>query len=490
MKWKILIVEDDINFRYAIRELVSWDEYGFEVVGEAVNGRQALEILKEKEVNIVLTDMEMPIMDGVTLTAKIKKLYPNIRIVALSAFDDFSFVKESMRLGAEDYILKQDLSTDTIIGVLQSLCEKSLNEQKRHQFQKELLDYIQEKTQKIDSESNLYNELKTRRNMTLCLVKSKREIHGQEEQRYEGNLILCMKAEEDFWIFLYQLPRVHSKSEEAVFQIEILSRMRERFQGDVQIGVSDLIGDFSGLPSMYKMAKTALTYFCYFPEEQIIHYLDIRKFEEIRIRNYLYQPPKNFLDVNSEELEQVLEEYEKNLERYMPEENFVNKGFVNIYREFRKGVNKENSELEMLNYYEEIRKIDSVRSKFDYTIKLAQKMRPQDQKIYKGKHKEIRRALEYIAFHYTDDISLHDIAEYVGLSENYFSNLFKQEIGENLITYVNKVRIENAKKILQNKSLKVYEVAEAVGYKNATYLSTMFKRITGMSISEFKEGKV
>lgn len=98
MRWKILIVEDDMNFRYAIRELVPWEEYGFEVVGEAVHGRQALEILKRKEVNIVLTDMEMPVMDGVTLTAEIKKNYPNIRVVALSAFDDFDFVKESMRL--------------------------------------------------------------------------------------------------------------------------------------------------------------------------------------------------------------------------------------------------------------------------------------------------------------------------------------------------------------------------------------------------------
>ena len=281
MKWKILIVEDDINFRYAIRELVPWDEYDFEVVGEAVNGRQALEILKAKEVNIVLTDMEMPIMDGVALTAEIKKFYPNIKVVALSAFDDFSFVKESMRLGAEDYILKQDLNADTIIETLQNLCKEYLREQKReldrHQFQKEFLDYIQEKIPEVYNEDNPYIDIKVRKNMLICLVKSEREIRGQEDQKYNGNLILCMKAEDDFWLFLYQLPNVHSKSEEAVLQTEILARMRERLPKDIQIGVCDLTGDFSKLPAMYKMAKTALTYFIYFPEEQIIHYLDIRK---------------------------------------------------------------------------------------------------------------------------------------------------------------------------------------------------------------------
>lgn len=149
----------------------------------------------------------------------------------------------------------------------------------------------------------------------------------------------------------------------------------------------------------------------------------------------------------------------------------------------------ENVDMEVLNYYEKIRSINTVRDKFAYTRELAQKMIPRYQRIYKGAHREIRRALEYIALHYSEEISLHDIAEYVGLSDNYCSNLFKQEIGENLTSYVNKIRIEKAKKLLRNKSLKVYEVAGIVGYKNATYLSTMFKKITGVSISEFKEGK-
>lgn len=72
------------------------------------------------------------------------------------------------------------------------------------------------------------------------------------------------------------------------------------------------------------------------------------------------------------------------------------------------------------------------------------------------------------------------------MSENYFSNLFKQETGENLTTYINFIRIEHAKKLLKNSSMKVYEIADAVGFRNATYLSTMFKKITGLSISEYK----
>lgn len=492
MRWKILIVEDDINFRYAVRELVPWEEHDFEVVGEAVNGRQALEILKEKEADIVLTDMEMPIMGGVELTAEIKKRYPDIGIIALSAFDDFSFVKESMRLGAEDYILKQEFDADKMLEILQNLCRKRWKEQRReldrHHFQKEFLDYIQGETSGIENESNPYSKMKTRTNMMLCLVRSVEDIRLREG-RYDQDLIACMRAEKDLWVFLYQLPKVHRKSEETQLQNQILLKIKDDLPEKVQIGASDLIGNYDRLPSMYRMAKTALLYFIYFPDEQIIHYLDIRRFEETKIKNYLYQPPEHLLDIYPEELEQVLEEYEKNLQRYMPEEDSVNKGFVNIYKEFRKGVDAEGTELEVLNYYEEIRKLASVRDKFGYTRKLAQREKPEYRNLYKGTHQEVRKALEYIAFYYAKDITLRDIADHVGLSENYFSNLFKQETGENLKSYINKVRIESAKKLLRNTSLKVYEVAEAVGYKNTTYLSTMFKKITGVSITDFKEGK-
>lgn len=493
MRWKVLIVEDDMNFRYAIRELVPWRENNFEIVGEAVNGRQALEILKQKEVDIVLTDMEMPIMGGVELTEEIKKLYPSIRIIALSAFDDFKFVKESMRLGAEDYILKQEFDENKIIEVLQNLCKKHLKEQRselnRYSFQRELLNYIQQKATVELSENNPYYHIKTKDNMMLCLVKSSMKVPMQKEEEYDGNLIFCMKAEEDIWIFLYQLPKSYKKSEEISFQETILSKMREKLQEETKIGVSDLTGDFSKLPALYQMAKTALMYFMYFPDEEIIHYLDIRKFEEIRVKDYLYYPKEYFLDIYPEQLEDVLLEYEKNLEKYMPDEEYVNKGFFNIYKELKKGISIKNADFEVLNYYEEIQKIGSIREKFDFTRKLAQMAKPQYLKRYKGKNQEMRRALEYISLHYAEDISLGNIADYIGLSENYFSNLFKQEMGETLMSYINKVRIENAKKLLQNQSLKVYEIAEKVGYKNTTYLSTMFKKVTGISIREFKAGK-
>ena len=136
MKWKILLAEDDQNFRYAIKEIVPWEGSEFEIIGEAIHGKQALEFMKTNPVDILLTDMDMPVMNGVELIREVKKLYPYVRILALSAYDDFSFVKESMKLGAEDYILKQDMDGEKILRTLREICEKQQPEQKKEQYQK------------------------------------------------------------------------------------------------------------------------------------------------------------------------------------------------------------------------------------------------------------------------------------------------------------------------------------------------------------------
>ena len=111
---RVLIVEDDKFFRFAMKKTIRWSENDLELAGEAVHGGAALEFLEKEQVSIVLTDMNMPIMNGVKLTEEIKKKYPHIMVAALSAYDDFELVKEAMKLGASDYFLKQDMEEQDI----------------------------------------------------------------------------------------------------------------------------------------------------------------------------------------------------------------------------------------------------------------------------------------------------------------------------------------------------------------------------------------
>lgn len=486
MKWKVLIVDDDMNFRYAMKEVIPWKEHGFEVTGEAVHGRQALEILQENEIHIVLTDMEMPVMNGVELTEAIKKQYPDIIIVALSAFDDFEFVKESMRLGAEDYILKQEFDGDKIICTLTGLCKKKQERRSKNFNQgrenERFLAYLQGKTDEL-AENSPYQSLQNKNNMTICFVRCNTfEIHAKSE----SNLLFFCPIKENVWVLIYQMPETSSQGHWSQTLLLIAKEVQTGASGKYWISLCDEGGGFSRLPQMYKKAELAMLYAVYFPRERILHYLDMIKFEKTRKKDFLYPMPEDLLTVHPEESIHILEDIAKKLLEYKPDEEFINGSFVNFFKEFVYSFTLPADDMEIIGFYEGLKQKLTVEDKQSYTLSWMKKYQDNRKAKYEGKHKAIQMAIEYVYKYYAKDISLQDVANYAGLSENYFSNLFKREMDEPLVSFINQVRIEKARKLLENQNLKVSEVAEVVGFRNTTYLSTMFKKITGISISEYK----
>lgn len=113
---KLLIVDDDALIRATLHTIVDWNELGYEVAGDAQNGEQALQILKKEQIDLVFTDMKMPVMDGIGLMQQINQMEKKPQIVALSGYDDFSLVRSAFKLGAFDYVLKEDI------------CEKGITE--------------------------------------------------------------------------------------------------------------------------------------------------------------------------------------------------------------------------------------------------------------------------------------------------------------------------------------------------------------------------
>ena len=119
--YKRLIVEDDVFYRYEIRNFMDWEAYGFQVIGEAMNGKCALDCLKEEIPDLILTDISMPEMNGIELLKQVRECYPRIKCIVLSSYEYFNFVKDAMKLGASDYILKYDLKEQEIISILEKI---------------------------------------------------------------------------------------------------------------------------------------------------------------------------------------------------------------------------------------------------------------------------------------------------------------------------------------------------------------------------------
>lgn len=118
---KVLIVDDDFLVRTYLKQMINWESHGFYIIGDAKNGREALELLQRDGVDILIADVSMPIMDGIELTRRVKKFSPSTHILILSCHDDFVYVKEAMKLGIDDYLLKNDLSEETLLDALNKI---------------------------------------------------------------------------------------------------------------------------------------------------------------------------------------------------------------------------------------------------------------------------------------------------------------------------------------------------------------------------------
>ena len=124
----IAIIDDESLVRLGIKSSVAWEEYGYEIVGEADNGQTGLEMIREKHPDIVLLDVCMPVMNGIEVLKSLQKLKIQCKVIILSCHDDFCFVKEAMKNGAFDYLRKNEINSANILTVLEevrhSLCKK------------------------------------------------------------------------------------------------------------------------------------------------------------------------------------------------------------------------------------------------------------------------------------------------------------------------------------------------------------------------------
>ena len=121
---KVLIVEDEFIMRQGIKHMIEWEKEGFAIVGEATNGEEALKLIDNLKPNIVISDIVMPILNGVDFSRIVQKKYPEVQLIILSSYDNFEYVKDTLLSGAVDYILKPTLTTNQLLVTLNKAVDR------------------------------------------------------------------------------------------------------------------------------------------------------------------------------------------------------------------------------------------------------------------------------------------------------------------------------------------------------------------------------
>lgn len=143
---KLMIVDDELLMRIGLRSMLEWESYGFQIVGEASNGKEALELALAVSPDLVISDIKMPVMDGLEMIRELSRRLPRCQFVIFSNFDDFHLVKEALRLGACDYLIKSEIRHEMLIEVLDRIRKKLETDGRGSQVLYALPDYTQSLT--------------------------------------------------------------------------------------------------------------------------------------------------------------------------------------------------------------------------------------------------------------------------------------------------------------------------------------------------------
>ncbi len=343
---KIVIADDEKMIRDGLVQTMKWGEMGIEVVGSAGDGEKAFEIIMEKKPHIVLTDVRMPLMNGIELLGRIKKEAPQTLVIMLSGYDEFSYAQQAIKLGAADYLLKP-VAAEELERTMKRVVEKIAVE-------------IDEYSTRVKIRTAIEKELENYQNAVLCgrgadaaawldAIYGERTIAGAAVGRHKE---LCV---------------------EIVHCVGLLLRNAGADAGEIE-----------------RIQGHAL-------DAALVGYTTVEE-----IKDWIYR----FTERSSEIAGRLAAE---------------------------SGVSP------------------------------------------------IKSAVEYIEKHFREKLTVDKVAAAVSLSPNYFSHVFKTSRGESFTELLNRLRIEEAKRLLSEGTRKVYEVADLVGYGDYKYFSTVFKRIVGVS---------
>lgn len=542
---KVLLVDDEPFMIDVLKSMIDWSSCGFLVAGEACDGEEALKIIQTCPLDIVVTDLKMPIMDGLELIRNAKAGNPGIHFAVISAYGEFHMVSEAFKLGAEEYLLKSEMTSEQMLTALTNInarIEKERAELKMKEEQKMLerqaFLHNQQLKHYIDQNQGAIREKMLKELIWGGEFAGRKRLRDFETLNIKINPLrkkLLMVQIDDY----VRLESIVWEGDKMLLNFALLNIMEEVLQnfgtGDVfrdipgqyviiccfndtvsekviedkiyQIymeiqrcvyqylhvntlwGASEISSGFKCLKDLYNHALQASRYCFVKGKGKLVNYLDLPKGGKLdlqSIHNRVERLRSLLIYADHEELLKAAGSFK--LEGVViPPENIedvrelFNKYYLYI-QDFAEELVVGDSLRELLQryrgYLREYGDINELNAWIEEILKAAVLEMSDDSSI-------VKRAKKYIHKRYMEGISLNDVAGELGISGSYLSRIFSREVGCSILDYIAKVRIEVAINYMTNSDLKVYEVAEKVGYNNVEHFSRMFKKITGKSPREY-----
>lgn len=541
---KTFLVEDEVVIREMIKKMIPWEQYGFELAGEAADGEMALPLILKSKPDLLITDIKMPFMDGLTLCRLVKKELPDIRIVILSGYDDFNYAKQAISIGVEDYLLKP-ITKNAFIERLKEIHNRYEHEKTQREyyekFRLEMQEYEKNASRDffetlVRADSDLAELYRRADKLNLDIVAEAYNILIFTPDTSEGNYNSyeeCSDWEAEVQdkintyflnhpvailfrhqVFSYailvkgQKDTIEKNTEECVKAIQDIMDQTER-RTDWFIAVGKSADRLSMLGHSYRTAVRANS-FRYLYDGHILDYQsleaqkenpsDSRREDSVQLRNVninALNPAilQKFLSSGlAEEVDDFIRDYFNAIgQEPMGSLVFRNYVVLNVrfsVLSFLKELGCDDSEIsgqEMENIMDETGK--TIEAAVAYCGKILKKaIALRDENAGDQNRSVLKLAVDFIDHNYMDEeISLNKAAHVANVSANHFSALFSQNMGQTFTEYLTDLRMSKAKELLRCTAMRSSEIAGEVGYKDAHYFSYLFKKTQGMTPSEYRK---
>jgi two-component system, response regulator YesN len=515
---KILIVDDEFLVRLGLKTTIDWAKYGYVIAGEANNGKEALAINQKIGADLILTDIKMPIMDGLELIKEVKRTNKKVQTIFLSHYDEFSYAQEAMELGAFRYILKSELTKTNLESIIQDL------------FYSQGSEYLQAPTEMLEEKQEAYirnqlwpslsesapllpagtplppDELFGSATYYLVVGSCKTLSLSKDARKMFPKTVKLLLAEAnpgsvsfgDYgggqFQFISLVPKTGEdpSAERLIESCSLIVRnIRQYYTVLAVMGISSAGSpeDFSRLVAeAYEAMKM-----CFFSEKNTITEYSRPTTEQQAFPPHInYSKLQNLIDADQKEEMLAYIQSIFRILRDLKNTQYVHDAFIELlfigksvcekyHIEEQASLSSGKFNYEIFTNFEFIADIELYIYELFLELLIGKKNGKTTYSFI------VKKCIAFIQSNYTQNITLSEAARAIEVSHSYLSFLFKQEMGINFNAYLSRYRVEQAKQLLEANNMKIYEVADAVGFSDPYYFSRVFKEITGMSCKKYRD---
>lgn len=527
--YRVVIIDDEPLIIAGIISMIDWHTMECEIVGKFANGAEAWKYMEQNQPDIVITDIKMPLLDGIGLMKKCYENHLDSMFILLTNYGEFSLAQQAVEYGAVDYLLKSSITADILCRSLNKAIDRYEKQRKEKHISANMQDWKNKNQEQVTKEFFrqilLDDEWSKERDkvmetytigerfrgfyLAVFAISSagqkldKKKMYYAENilqemvQRYYGESVLFPWEDDSFIVVINS--KTGGKEPEIIQMFEkIQSVVKNYFGLDSLAVVSSFRDDVRLVQQQFAEIVECMNYYYYDSSSSIVVYRNIlksnldtgRKFDI----SFLKKDIENaVIQRNGAELGRLLSQVRELLLEYKPQKRQAISACTNLYYYismlfekksiFEKGKNAslEENVLLHLNKLVSLQEICQWLEQFQKNI-----CQILDEPSAGRGDWMIQNAIAYIEEHYESKITQQEISEMLGISTGYFSSLFSQKMGKTFSDYVNWVKIRHAQKLLEEHQYMIYEVAEMLGFENAYYFSRVFKKVTGMTPTEYE----